>query len=123
MEITQEGTIPDTKTHSFSYLFVRIMYRMAIIMKKKFSSIIVAVFIVFFAIVAVSSIGVKKDIVQKEQTLAELTKELDELEAEGAKLNYYLNDADEAELFEHLAREKGYCYSNEKIFYDITPGN
>ncbi len=38
------------------------------------------------------------------------------------ELDYLINNADEAELYEHLARERGYAYPDEKVYYDVTPG-
>ena len=42
---------------------------------------------------------------------------------ENKKMDNLINNADKAELYEHLAREHGYAYPDEKIFYDVTPGN
>ena len=38
-------------------------------------------------------------------------------------ISYLINEADANELYEHLARERGYVYPDEKVYYDVTPGN
>ncbi len=59
----------------------------------------------------------------KEAELVNLKAALQELQEENSELDYLINDADEAELFEHLARDRGYVYPDEKIYYNVTPGN
>ena len=65
----------------------------------------------------------KADISSKQAELQQLKAELQDIELQNDEIEYLINDADEAELFEHLARERGYVYPDEKIFYNVTPGN
>ncbi len=72
--------------------------------------------VVFFAIL-------QKNVKTKEAELESLRLELQELQDENSELEYLINEADEAELFEHLARERGYVYPDEKVYYNVTPGS
>ena len=38
------------------------------------------------------------------------------------EIDYLINHADEAELYERLARDRGYAYPDEKVYFDVTPG-
>ena len=83
--------------------------------------LVTAAFVLIFAFVFF--IVLQKDVKAKEAELGVLQQQLKELKEENAELEYLINDADEAELFEHLARDRGYVYPDEKIFYNVTPGN
>lgn len=63
------------------------------------------------------------DVKKKETELTALNEYYDSVLESNDELSYLLNDADEKELFEQLARSHGYAYPDEKIYYDITPGN
>lgn len=88
--------------------------------RRSYFLVFVAVFLLCFSFVLYSfqTIGNKK----KEQQLNDLNKQYEQLIQEKNELNYLLNDADERELFEQLARSHGYAYPDEKIYYDVTPG-
>lgn len=94
-------------------------------MSKLFSrhSFILVVLIVF---VLVFSIGLfawmKMDLNKKQQTLDALNEQLAQVQRDNENLEYLINEADEAQLYERLARERGYAYPDEKIYYDVTPG-
>lgn len=81
----------------------------------------------FFFILLAFSIGffawLKIDANEKQIQLEALNVQLEELQKDNEQVNYYINEADEAELYEHLARERGYVYPDEKVYYNITPGN
>ena len=79
----------------------------------------IAVFCVSVAIVVLISI----DSNAKEIQLEALSNQLQELRQDNQEMDYLINHADEAELYEHLARDSGYSYPDEKVFYDVTPGN
>lgn len=81
----------------------------------------------FFVIFALCfSLGffalIKIDTNEKKIQLDSLNQQYEELSRENDEVDYLINDADEAELYEHLARERGYVYSDEKVYYDVTPG-
>lgn len=82
-----------------------------------FMSVVLLLFAVVFFIM------LKNGGKTKEAELSDLKTQLQELQEENSELDYLINEADEAELFEHLARERGYVYPDEKIFYNVTPGN
>lgn len=65
----------------------------------------------------------RADINQKRTALDALNAEYEELSANNEEINSLINETDEAKLYEHLARERGYVYPDEKIYYDVTPGN
>lgn len=96
-------------------------------MKSKFFSrhsrilALLTVFILCFSVALVMYL--RSDISAKQAQVQELEARLQELQLENNELEYLINEADEAELFEHLARERGYVYPDEKIFYNVTPGN
>ena len=89
----------------------------------KHSKILVALasFLLVFAVVIFAIL--QKNVSSKQAELESLQKELQTLQDENGVLEYLINEADEAELFEHLARERGYVYPDEKIYYNVTPGN
>lgn len=59
----------------------------------------------------------------KTAKLKNLQEELDNLNKSNSSIEYLLNEADESVLYERLARERGYVYADEKVYYDVTPGN
>lgn len=59
---------------------------------------------------------------EKQIQLDAVNEQLRQLEQENDEIENLINNADEAELYEHLARERGYAYPDEKIYYDVTPG-
>ena len=62
------------------------------------------------------------DLNKKQQTLDALNERLAQVQKDNENLEYLINEADEAQLYERLARERGYAYPDEKIYYDVTPG-
>ena len=64
----------------------------------------------------------KMDLNKKQQTLDALNEQLAQVQRDNENLEYLINEADEAQLYERLARERGYAYPDEKIYYDVTPG-
>ena len=76
------------------------------------------------ALFAGSMYGVlKADINKKQIELDALNAQYEEISANNEEINSLINETDEAKLYEHLARERGYVYPDEKIYYDVTPGN
>ena len=83
--------------------------------------IALASFLLVFAVVFFAML--QKNVKTKQAELESLRLELQELQDENIELEYLINEADEAELFEHLARERGYVYPDEKVYYNVTPGS
>ncbi len=86
-----------------------------------------SIILVFFVIFILSfSIGLfawlRIDINEKQIKFDSLNAQYLAIKQENEELEYLINNADEEELYEHLARERGYVYPDEKVFYDITPG-
>ncbi|MCH5198245.1 MAG: septum formation initiator family protein [Oscillospiraceae bacterium] len=96
-------------------------------MKSKFFSrhsrilALMTTFLICFMVAVV--VYLTSDISSKRAQLQQLEAQLEEIEMENSEIEYLINEADEAELFEHLARDRGYVYPDEKIFYNVTPGN
>ena len=65
----------------------------------------------------------QKNVRSMQTELEALRVQLQEIQDENGELEYLINEADEAELFEHLARERGYVYPDEKVYYNVTPGS
>ncbi len=59
---------------------------------------------------------------EKQNKLDALNLKLEQLQQANQEMDYLINNSDEAELYEHLARERGYAYPDEKVYYDVTPG-
>lgn len=66
---------------------------------------------------------IKVDTRAQKNHLAELNQQLATLRLENAEVEYRINEEDEAKLYERMARERGYSYADEKVYYDVTPGN
>lgn len=90
---------------------------------KGHSKILAAIALVSLLFAVVFFISLRNGVKTKETQLQALKLQLQELEEENSRLDYLINEADEAELFEHLARDRGYVYPDEKIFYNVSPGN
>ena len=83
--------------------------------------------LMFFVVFALCfSVGlfawIKIDTREQKAHLAALNEQLDALNLESEEVEYLLNEADEAQLYERLARARGYVYADEKVYYDVTPG-
>ena len=66
---------------------------------------------------------IKLDTKEQKLRLEALNRQLVALNMENEEVDYLLNEADEAQLYERLARERGYVYADEKVYYNVTPGN
>lgn len=84
--------------------------------------------LIFFAVAVICiSLGIfawlSIDSNEKQIQLDAVNAQLQQINQDNEQKDYLINNADEAELYEHLARERGYAYPDEKIYYDVTPGN
>ena len=86
-------------------------------------SYILMFFIVFALLFSLGLFAwIKIDTREQKQRLDSLNAQLEALNLENEEVDYLLNEADEAQLYERLARERGYVYADEKVYYDVTPG-
>ncbi|MBQ3537020.1 MAG: septum formation initiator family protein [Clostridia bacterium] len=86
-------------------------------------SIILVFFVIFILCFSIGLFAwLRIDINEKQIKFDSLNAQYLEIKQENEELEYLINSADEKELYEHLARERGYVYPDEKVFYDITPG-
>ena len=79
---------------------------------------VIIAFVASFAVYTTITIGSN----DKGTYLAALNEKLALLEQKNQEMDYLINNSDEAELYEHLARERGYAYPDEKVYYGVTPG-
>ncbi len=87
-------------------------------------SYILMFFIVFALLFSLGLFAwIKLDTKEQKLKLESLNQQLEALNMENEEADYLLNEADEAQLYERLARERGYVYADEKVYYDVTPGN
>lgn len=87
-------------------------------------SYILMFFIVFALLFSLGLFAwIKIDTKEQKLRLESLNRQLEALNLENEEADYLLNEADEAQLCERLARERGYVYADEKVYYDVTPGN
>ena len=86
-------------------------------------SYILMFFIVFALLFSLGLFAwIKLDTKEQKLRLDSLNRQLNALNMENEEVDYLLNEADEAQLYERLARERGYVYADEKVYYDVTPG-
>ena len=86
-------------------------------------SFILMFFIVFALLFSVGLFAwIKMDTKEQKLQLEALNRQLELLNMENEEAEYLLNEADEAQLYERLARGRGYVYADEKVYYDVTPG-
>jgi len=86
-------------------------------------SYILMFFIVFALLFSVGLFAwIKMDTKEQKLQLEALNRQLEMLNMENEEAEYLLNEADEAQLYERLARDRGYVYADEKVYYDVTPG-
>lgn len=90
--------------------------------KRKRSIILAFMMVVTFSFSLGMYIYTAIDTNKKQIQYDALLGQLNQYEQTNEELNYLINNADEAELYEHLARERGYAYPGEKVYYDVTPG-
>lgn len=81
--------------------------------------ILSVVAILCFSLVIFAWISIDSN--EKQIQLDSLNNQLNVLQQENQEIDYLINNAEEAELYEHLARGRGYAYPDEKVYYDVTP--
>ncbi len=86
------------------------------------SIILVLCIIVAFVASVMIFTTISIDSNEKQNKLDALNLQLEQLKQENQEMDYLINNSDDAELYEHLARERGYAYPDEKVYYDVTPG-
>ena len=84
-------------------------------------SYILMFFIIFALLFSLGLFAwIKLDTKEQKLRLEALNRQLEALNMENEEVDYLLNEADEAQLYERLARERGYVYADEKVYYDVT---
>ena len=86
-------------------------------------SIIVSVAAVLLIIYLVFSIvSAVVETKEKKRELAELSTQLEQQNEKNSELASAVDNSDEKALAEKYARENGYAYPDERLYYDATPG-
>ncbi len=91
--------------------------------KKNEVSIILTVVAVLFVVFLVAAI-VKKTTgySRQKEVLSQKQEELSIKEEKNSELASQVENTDEDAVIEQRAREQGYAYPDERLYYDITPG-
>ncbi len=90
--------------------------------KRQHSFILSLLMIITFSVSVFMYIHTSIDTNKKQIQYDALEVQLNQYKQANEELDYLINNADDAELYEHLARERGYAYPDEKVYYDVTPG-
>ena len=86
-------------------------------------------YILLFAAIAALVISVaaysylQSDVRSKEAEYSTKQAELVEVQAQNKEIATLIDTNDKRQMFEYLARERGFVYPDEKIYYNVTPGN
>lgn len=90
--------------------------------KKARSVILIIAVIAFIGYFGVSFAKTQIEINKKEAEVEELSEQYSELQLNNQELEAMLENGDEADIIERIAREeRGYVYPDEKVFFDATP--
>lgn len=96
---------------------------MKTIKTRRFSFILAAIFTVMIIGYFAISFGLRGKLADKQNEYSSLEAECESVSADNENMKFLLDNADEIELNEHFARERGYVYPDETVYYDVTPGN
>ena len=82
------------------------------------SRLVVAVVLIFAAISVINLVGVAVKASQKNDEIAQLKLEIEQQQQDIDEVNYLVQDGNELEYIERIAREKyGYAAPGERAFY------
>lgn len=92
--------------------------------KQKFSFILSLGLLLLAGYFVISLINVQMDIKDRKEQAEKLDAQYEEQLAENARLQGVVDGGNEDEYIERVAREKlGYVMPDERVYYNITPGN
>lgn len=90
--------------------------------KPKRSFILILGLILIIGSFAITIVSKQLDIREKKQEKAQKQQALEQQLRENEYKQSVLDSDDKSDFMEQEARKHGYGYPNEKVFYDITPG-
>ncbi len=92
--------------------------------QKRPGIIITLLVLTVFIYLLVTFIGLQTDINGKKSEIDVLTSQYNQQLAQNDELQKLLNQGDEAQYIERIAREQhNYVYPDERVYFDITPGS
>ncbi len=90
--------------------------------KPKRSFILILGLILIIGSFAITIVSKQLDIREKKQEKAQKQQALEQQLRENEYKQSVLDSDDKSDFMEQEARKHGYGYPNEKVFYDVTPG-
>lgn len=92
---------------------------------KKLNSLILMLgLIVLLGYFLITLVQLQIDIKQKENVVTSLSEQYEQQQLDNAEVKRLIEAENEAELIERIAREsRGYVYPDEKVYFDVTPGD
>lgn len=90
--------------------------------KPKRSFILILGLILIIGSFTITIVSKQLDIREKKQEMAQKQQALEQQLRENEYKQSVLDSDDKSDFMEQEARKHGYGYPNEKVFYDITPG-
>ncbi len=92
--------------------------------KRRFSFILVVLFISVAVMFVVSLVAVNKEIKNKKAEVEQLKSQCEEQEAENDELQSMVDSGNQDEYIEKVAREKyGYIKQGDRVYQDIASGD
>lgn len=92
--------------------------------KRKHSLILVIFTLIGICYFVFSIIRLNSDIKAKQKEAESLSQEYEQRQLDNEEMRRILSEGNEADLIEKYAREnRGYVYPDERVYYDITPGD
>lgn len=92
--------------------------------EQKFSFILLVGLLFLVGYFAISFINVRMNINDRQKQVAQLKSQLEQQQADNARLQTVIDGGDQEEYIERIAREKlGYVMPGEKVYYNVTPQN
>lgn len=90
--------------------------------KKPFSVILLVAMLLVLSYFVFSIISTAVDNKRQSNEYEKLSDKLSDRLEENAELSELVDNGNESEVAEKYARENGYAYPDERLYYDATPG-
>ncbi len=90
--------------------------------KKPFSVILLVAMLLILSYFVFSIISTAVDNKRQSNEYEKLSDKLSDRLEENAELSELVDNGNESEVAEKYARENGYAYPDERLYYDATPG-
>ncbi len=90
--------------------------------RPKNSFFLILAFVLIIGFFAITIVSKQLDTRERKQELVQKQQALEQQQHENDYKKSVLANDDKSAVLEQAAREQGYVYQNEKVFYDTTPG-